>query len=74
MSSAVLEKIAEERPKLAVIAPKLAPQVQDGTEQWDPYPLIPVFVAGAVSLILSVTFIGSILAWLALRHSGVMAP
>jgi hypothetical protein len=74
MSSAVLERIAEERPKLGVIAPKLAPQVEDGTEQWDPYPIIPVFVAGAVSLILSVTFIGSILAWLALRHSGVMAP
>jgi hypothetical protein len=40
----------------------------------DPHPLVPVFIAGAISLVLSVTFIGSILAWLALRHSGVMAP
>jgi hypothetical protein len=34
------------------------------------HPLIPIFVAGAVSLILSLASIGSILAWLALRHAG----
>ena len=73
MSTAVVERIAE-RPKLDLVPapPKL--QVYDETEQWDPHPLIPVFVAGAVSLVLSLAFIGSIVAWLALRHSGVMAP
>jgi hypothetical protein len=72
MSTAVVERIAEERPKLDLVPSK--PTIHEATEQWDPHPLIPVFVAGAVSLILSLTFIGSILAWLALRHSGVMTP
>jgi hypothetical protein len=72
MSTAVMERIAEERPKLDLVLSK--PTIHEATEQWDPHPLIPVFVAGAVSLILSLTFIGSILAWLALRHSGVMTP
>jgi hypothetical protein len=76
MSSVAVQKIAEERPKLdlVAVAARPAPQVYEETEQWDPHPLIPVFVAGVVSLILSLTFIGSILAWLALRQSGVMAP
>jgi hypothetical protein len=75
MSSAVMERIAEERPKLDLISTKPAPKVQEEAGQWDLlHPLITVFVAGAVSLILSIAFIGSILAWLALRHSGVMAP
>jgi hypothetical protein len=74
MSTAVVERIAEERPKLDLVPAKPAPTVNEETEQWDPHPLIPVVVAGVVSLILSITFIGSILAWLALRHSGVMAP
>ena len=74
MSTAVVERIAEERPKLDLVAARPAPQIYEETEQWDPHPLIPVFVAGAVSLVLALTFIGSILAWLALRQSGVMAP
>jgi hypothetical protein len=59
MSSAVMERIAEERPKLDLISTKPAPKVQEEAGQSDPHPLIPVFVAGAVSLILSITFIGS---------------
>lgn len=74
MSTAVVERIAEERPKLNLVTAKPAPAVYEKTEQWDPHPLLPIFIAGAVSLLLAVTFIGSILAWLALRHSGVMAP
>jgi len=74
MSSVAVERVVEQRPKLDLVAAKPAPAVYEETEQWDPHPLIPVFVAGAVSLILALTFIGSILAWLALRHSGVMAP
>jgi hypothetical protein len=74
MSSVAVQKITEERAKLDLVPAKPAPQVYEETEQWDPHPLSPVFVAGAVSLVLALTFIGSILAWLALRHSGVMAP
>lgn len=73
MGSAVAERIVEQ-PKLDLVPAKPAPTVYEATESWDPHPLLPVVVAGAVSLVLAVTFIGSILAWLALRHSGVMAP
>ena len=73
MSTAVVERIAEQPKKTELVVvsapPRAVPQ-----EEWDPHPLLPVFVAIAVSLALSVTFIGTILAWLALRHSGVMAP
>jgi hypothetical protein len=77
MSTAVLEPIVERstvaqpaRVEVAVAAPG-AP----AAEKWsDPRPLVPVFVAGAISLALSGIFIGSVLIWLALRHSGVMAP
>ena len=71
MSTAIVERIAEQPKKadLVLVSPPSVP-----TEQWDPHPLVPVFVAGAISLIASVAFIGSVLAWLALRHSGVMAP
>ena len=73
MSTAVLERIAEQPRKadLALVSP--APRVAT-EEVWDPHPLVPVFVAGVISLVLAVTFVGSVLAWLALRHSGVMAP
>lgn len=73
MSTAVVERIAEQ-PKKADLVLVSAPPSTVAEEAWDPHPLLPVFIAGAVSLILSLTFIGSILAWLALRHSGVMAP
>jgi len=74
MSSVAVERVVEQRPKLDLVPAKPTPIVYEETEQWDPHPLVPVFVAGAVSLILALSFIGSILAWLALRHSGVMAP
>lgn len=73
MSSAVVERVVEQRPKLDLVQPKPASTVDDEPQR-DPHPLVPVFVAGAISLILSLTFIGTIVAWLALRHSGVMAP
>lgn len=73
MSTAVVERIAEQ-PKKAELVVVGAPPRAVAAEDWDPHPLIPVVVAGVVSLILSLIFIGSILAWLALRHSGVMAP
>jgi hypothetical protein len=73
MSSVAIQKNVEVRPKLDVVATRPVPQIHEEPEPWDPHPLVPVFVAGAVSLALALTFIGSILAWLALRHSGVMA-
>jgi len=73
MSTAVVERIAEQPQKADLTL--VSPSPIAGQRTWeDPHPLLPVFVAGAISLILSAAFIGSILAWLALRHSGVMAP
>jgi hypothetical protein len=39
----------------------------------DPHPLLPVFIAGAIAFALSVGFVGSIVAGLLLRNSGIMA-
>jgi len=78
MSTAVLEPIVErpvviERVKLASVAAVPAPALEE--KKWsDPHPLLPVFVAGAISAVLTSTFIGSILIWLAVRHTGIMAP
>ena len=77
MSTAVLEPIVEQpvviQPqKTAYIAVASAGAVEE--KKWsDPHPLLPVFIAGAISLALSGIFIGFVLLWLALRHSGVMA-
>jgi hypothetical protein len=73
MSTAVVERIAEQ-PKNADLVLVSQPPEAVTAEEWDPHPLVPVFVAGVISLVLAVTFVGSILAWLALRHTGVMAP
>jgi hypothetical protein len=73
MSTAVVERIAEQPKKADLVLVNPSPSASEKTWE-DPHPLLPVFVAGAISLVLAVTFIGSILAWLALRHSGVMAP
>jgi hypothetical protein len=72
MSTAVLERTIEQprKPDLVLLPP---PAVQ-AQEPWDPHPLLPIFIAGAVSLVLASMLIGSIVLGLALRHSGVMAP
>ena len=74
MSTAAVVETVEERPSqstLVVAAPK-APKTSDGF--FDQHHLVPVFIAGFLALALSGAFVGSILFWLALRHSGVMAP
>jgi hypothetical protein len=71
MSSAVMERVLEE-PRTQ--GPVLVPPVKVAEKTWeDPHPLVPVFIAGVIALALSALFVGSILAWLALRHTGVMA-
>jgi len=79
MSSAVLERVVEQSEKAELIvmpAESLVTTQADAIEKEpaDPHPLLPVLIAGAISLTLAAMFVGSILAWLALRHSGVMAP
>jgi hypothetical protein len=40
----------------------------------DRHPLLPVFVAGAIAMTGALLLVGSILMWLALRHTGINAP
>lgn len=40
----------------------------------DDHPLVPVFFIGAIALAFSVVAVGSIVFWLAIRYSGVLAP
>jgi hypothetical protein len=75
MSTAVLEPIVEQpvATKLATVTPIAAAPA--GEAKWsDPYPLLPVVIAGAISAVLAGGFIGTILICIALRHTGVMAP
>jgi hypothetical protein len=81
MSAALVERVVE-NPKTAVGKPELVPAVQTTTpkavaepvQERDPHPLVPVFIMGGIALISAFAFVGSIIAWLLLRHSGVMAP
>lgn len=78
MSGAVMEGTIEQAEIREWVAVKPAPDEPkyDVTkkELADPHPLVPVFIAGVISLTAALMFVGSILAWIALRHSGVMAP
>ena len=73
MSTAVLEPIVEQ--PLHQPATAAVPAAAAAEPEWsDPHPLLPVFIAGAISIILSIGSIGAFLIWLAVRHSGVVAP
>jgi hypothetical protein len=75
MSTAVLEPVVQETIVAEPAKAEIAANAPATEEKWsDPHPLLPVFIAGAISLVISGMFIGSILIWLAVRHSGVMAP
>ena len=41
---------------------------------FDDHPLVPVFAIGAISAALALLTVGSIIFWLAIRYSGVLAP
>ena len=51
----------------------VAPELEEITFLHD-HPLVPVFVIGAISMVLAVAAVGSIVFWLAIRYSGVLAP
>lgn len=51
----------------------VAPAPAEATFLHD-HPLVSVFVIGAISLVLSVATVASIVFWLAIRYSGVLAP
>jgi hypothetical protein len=76
MSTAVLEPIVEKtvssQPvKLDLVA--AAPAASREKEFADPHPLLPVFAAGVIALVLAGAFVGTIVIGLLLRNSGVLA-
>lgn len=74
MSAAVMAQGVEERlnpGSLVIVQEKPAESVR---QRVDAHSLVPVFVAGFIALAISSAVIGSILLWLALRDSGVLAP
>lgn len=75
MSTAVLEKVSEPT-RLRVVKPESSrATVTPATQAFlDIHSLFPVLVAGVVSFTLAALFVGSVLCWIALRYSGIMAP
>jgi len=57
-------------PQIAVVSGRQ----QAAEAEFDPHPLVTVFVAMIIAFAGAATFIGFIVMCLALRHSGVMAP
>src|SRR5690349_20893892 len=72
MSSAVLERVITKPAAPALVVPRHSPGDVPKVVA-DEHPLLPVFVAGAVAFVLATAFVGSIVLWIALRHSGVLA-
>lgn len=71
MSAAIAEPIVPSPKTLTLVPPAIAPEPKGASA--DRYPLIPVFVAGVIAMTGALLFVGWILAWLALRHSGINA-
>lgn len=76
MSSAILIEPTVEHMKIASPQPAFSAAIpaRPPGKVWDPHPLAPVFIIGGLALISALGFVGSILIWLALRSSGVVAP
>lgn len=72
MSAALAEPIVENPKTLTLVSPPI--QGKPREIPVDRYPLLPVFVAGGIALTGAILFVGSILMWLALRHTGISAP
>jgi hypothetical protein len=79
MSPALVEAEVQSSQTTVIKSPKIVgrgqtiPPAEGTAENGDPHPLVPVFVIGGIALICSVAFVGSIVVWLVLGHSGVMA-
>lgn len=69
MSTAVAISVQQPKPlELVHDRAVTRPQVRDE------HSLLPVFIAGIIALVGAFAFVGSVVALLALRHSGVLAP
>jgi hypothetical protein len=79
---AVLVEPVVESPKIILESPNTSSSAAPAKVQperaepdaGDPHPLAPVFLIGGMALIGALAFVASLLIWLALRYSGVLAP
>jgi len=74
MSTMTKAEVLVERPlALSLVMPKPI-EIDSQNQSTEAHPLIVVFIAAFIAFNLSAGMIGSVLIWLSLRHSGVMAP
>jgi hypothetical protein len=71
MSAAIAEQIVQSPKPLTLVPPPIALQPKEASA--DRHPLLPVFVAGGIAMAGALLFVGCIVMWLALRHSGMNA-
>ncbi len=69
----IIEQPKKETPSLVPAKPQPQPQATS-LGLVDRYPMLVVGIAAFIALSAAVGMIGSIVLWLSLRHSGVMAP
>ena len=77
MSTAATIEVIEQPKKadLSLVPAKLQPQPEAASlSLGDRHPFLVVGIAAFIALSAAVGMIGSIVVWLSLRHSGVMAP
>jgi len=79
MSPALVEAEVQSPQTTIIRSPKIVGRgrtispAEETAEKGDPHPLVAVFVIGGIALISAVAFVGSIVVWLVLGHSAVMA-
>jgi hypothetical protein len=71
MNAALVEPIVQSPKTLSLVPPPIPAEVSETT--FDPHPLLTVFIAGGIAMAGTALFLGTILMWLALRHTGIDA-
>ena len=71
MSAALVAPIVQSSKTLTVVPSPIPPERSEARA--DRHPLLPVCIAGFIALNGAALFVGWILMWLALRHSGINA-
>ena len=73
MSTVLDESVAEALSRPFIVSAKVERKTR-GKNREQSHPLVLILMAITIALNGTALLIGSILTWLALRHSGVMAP
>jgi hypothetical protein len=67
----VVREPASSSPMIKVVP--IASELEEIT-LFEDHPMVPVFVIAAISMAMALITVGSIIFWLAIRYSGVLAP